>query len=603
MSNATGRRFFSIKYRIMLVFGLQATIILSVLFTVQIFQAREEVRKQVNAHFIAQSKDVSKIVENSLLRIRDLLHTLRSSPVVLGEQGAQRRIQWLAKEAKRLGVRGIYFINPDGSCILANGDTLSTQSTKYFQEAMAGRDYVSTPYRDQLNDFVISISAPVLDEHGEICGVLLADYNGLVLCDFVEEVNIGETGSAYILDPEGVVIADIDHDMVEQQICNVKAVGQNATLRRVADFEAKAIGASEAGVGDFDWNGKEYIAAYAPMGTTGWTVIVCGHRSEFLDNAVHRISSLSIVLAIIAIVVLLASTYYLAHRLTRPVTRAVGRVASLAEGDLTVNFSGLTTTNDEVSQLAHSLDVMVGRIRNVLTEVNQGGMLLQHVSEAISASSQHLSSSASQEASSAEEVSATIQQISAMVSQNAETSQNAVAVTSDVLEKSHSVRDISLQSTEANEQVQEKINIINDIAARTNILALNAAVEAARAGEYGRGFAVVAAEVRKLAEQSRDAADEIVSITHHSTDLADRTGQSMKAIVPDVERAASYVQEIAAASHEQNLGTDQVSTAVQQLSALSQQNASISEELAGSAEELSDHSQKLNALISFFRLG
>jgi methyl-accepting chemotaxis protein len=144
--------------------------------------------------------------------------------------------------------------------------------------------------------------------------------------------------------------------------------------------------------------------------------------------------------------------------------------------------------------------------------------------------------------------------------------------------------------------------IIEEIARQTNLLALNAAIEAARAGDHGKGFAVVAAEVRKLAERSQIAAGEIGGLSTSSVEVAERAGRLLDIIVPNIQKTAELVQEISAASREQDAGAEQISKAIQQLDTVIQQNASASEEIASTAEELSSQSEQLQEMIAFFTL-
>ena len=132
---------------------------------------------------------------------------------------------------------------------------------------------------------------------------------------------------------------------------------------------------------------------------------------------------------------------------------------------------------------------------------------------------------------------------------------------------------------------------------------MNAAIEAARAGEHGKGFAVVAAEVRKLAERSGTAAAEISDLSSSTVSVADQAGQMLVKLVPDIQRTAELVQEISAASNEQNAGAEQINKALQQLDQVIQQNASASEEMASTSEELSSQAEQLQSTIAFFRLG
>jgi methyl-accepting chemotaxis protein len=158
------------------------------------------------------------------------------------------------------------------------------------------------------------------------------------------------------------------------------------------------------------------------------------------------------------------------------------------------------------------------------------------------------------------------------------------------------------ETVRAMRDIAGKISIIQEIARQTNLLALNAAIEAARAGEHGKGFAVVASEIRKLAERSQQAAGEISKLSGSSVEIAERTGETLAAIIPNIRRTADLVMEITAASGEQDKGATQISRAILQLDQVIQQNASGAEELASTAEQLSAQSALLQTRIGFFRI-
>ena len=271
----------------------------------------------------------------------------------------------------------------------------------------------------------------------------------------------------------------------------------------------------------------------------------------------------------------------------------------VAEGDLTMAIH--TRPNDDSSVL-FAMHKMVDKLSLVVTEVNSGAEALAGASEEVSATAQSLSQAASEQAAGVEETSASMEQMTASISQNTEnakvTDGMATKASSEASEGGEAVK----ATVVAMKQIAQKISIIDDIAYQTNLLALNAAIEAARAGEHGKGFAVVAAEVRKLAERSQVAAQEIGTVASNSVELAEKAGRLLDTIVPNIRKTSDLVQEITAASEEQSAGVNQINAAVTQLSQTTQQNASSSEELAATAEEMSSQAESLQQSMSFFKL-
>lgn len=276
----------------------------------------------------------------------------------------------------------------------------------------------------------------------------------------------------------------------------------------------------------------------------------------------------------------------------------INKAKLIALGDLTVEL----VKRSETDELMESLDDMVKATARIVNDVRNAANNIASSSQQLSSSSQSISQGASEQATAAEEVSSSMEEMVSNIQQNTENAQQtekiALVATNGIREGSRSV-DISVN---AMKDIAEKIRIINDLAFQTNILALNAAVEAARAGEHGRGFAVVAAEVRKLAERSKLAADDIDQLSKNGVTVAVRAGQQLVELVPEIEKTSRLVQEISAASLEQNSGSEQINNAVLQLNKVTQQNASASEEMASSAEELASQAQQLLEVISYFRV-
>jgi len=293
--------------------------------------------------------------------------------------------------------------------------------------------------------------------------------------------------------------------------------------------------------------------------------------------------------------------------ITRSVIKQIGgepeyareMVARLSEGDLTMKLE--THPKDETS-LLFTMKTMIGKLSQVVTDVNGGAQALASASEEVSATAQSLSQAASEQAAGVEETSASIEQMTSSIAQNTENAKITDGMASKAAKDAVDGGEAVNATVEAMKQIAKKIGIIDDIAAQTNLLALNAAIEAARAGEHGKGFAVVAAEVRKLAERSHVAAQEIGEVAGNSVELAEKAGRLLAEIVPNIRKTSDLVQEITAASTEQSSGVGQINSAVSQLNTTTQQNASSSEELAATSEEMSSQAEQLQQTMSFFRL-
>jgi len=315
-----------------------------------------------------------------------------------------------------------------------------------------------------------------------------------------------------------------------------------------------------------------------------------------------RRTIIGIVIGLAAVLGLLIVPIILAIRksIQAPINDAILLADKLSKGDLKSDIS--SPYNDEIGQLANSLQFMVEKLRETIGQVRAGSDNIASASQQISSTAQQMSDGANQQASAAEEVSSSMEEMASNIQQNTDNARE----TESIAIQSHQGVEAASKTTElavnAMKEIAQKIGIIGEIARQTNILALNAAVEAARAGEHGKGFAVVAAEVRKLAERSQVAAGEIDKLSKYGVDISVEAGNKLKEIVPEIQKTARLVQEIAAASIEQNTGADQVNNAIQQLNQVTQQNAAASEEMATSSEELASQADQLLDLISFFQI-
>ncbi len=276
------------------------------------------------------------------------------------------------------------------------------------------------------------------------------------------------------------------------------------------------------------------------------------------------------------------------------------RVAEkMAQGDLNVKVNLLSDQDN----LGLSLNAMIEKLRNVVMDVKSAADNVASGSQELSSSAEEMSQGATEQSASAEEASSSMEQMSANIKQNADNAQQTERIAMQAAEDADKGGKAVEETVGAMKQIAEKISIIEEIARQTNMLALNAAIEAARAGEHGKGFAVVADAVRKLAERSQAAAGEISNLSVYSVEIAEKAGEMLNKIVPDIRKTAELVQEINAASAEQNTGAEQINQALQQLDQVIQQNASASEEMSSTSEELASQAEQLQDAIAFFSLG
>jgi methyl-accepting chemotaxis protein len=279
--------------------------------------------------------------------------------------------------------------------------------------------------------------------------------------------------------------------------------------------------------------------------------------------------------------------------------RATAAVADrIASGDLTVAHKPLS----DKDTLGIALASMVERLRGVISEVTTSARNVSAGSQELSATAEELSQGSTEQASSTEEASSSVEEMASNIRQNADNAAQTEKMARQSATDAKTSGEAVGKAVQAMETIAEKILIVQEIARQTDLLALNAAVEAARAGEHGRGFAVVASEVRKLAERSQAAAQEISGLSGDTVKAAQQAGEMLARLVPDIQRTAELVFEILNATREQNAGAAQINIAIQQLDKVTQQNTAAAEEMASTSEELAGQAEQLQRAVSYFRI-
>jgi methyl-accepting chemotaxis protein len=454
--------------------------------------------------------------------------------------------------------------------------------------ALAGKAWASEPTRSPSTGLpIVLITAPIVDGE-KVIGILGLPLDlGSFAQRLVAKVAIGKTGYPAITDLTGLTVAHPNKDYIFK--LNIATT----------DFGKKVLASPSGSVIFYHFNGVDKVQTFVRNEERSLIILANMSVSDITASAVGMAVGILIAgLAGIAAAVLIIALY-MGNRL-KPLTAAAEAADLLASGDL--NISMPKGHRDEIGHLLQSMDRMLGKLRDIVKNVKSGAASVSLGSQQISSTAQQMSQGAAEQAASAEEVSASMEQMAASTKQNMD---NAVATeqlsrkaADDALKGGSAVED----TVKAMKKIASSISIIEEIARQTNLLALNAAIEAARAGEAGKGFAVVASEVRKLAERSQKAAGEISVLSKESVEIAEQAGELLKKIVPDIQGTSGLVQEIAAASREQKVGSDQVTKAITQLDSVIQQNSAASEELAASAEELSGQAIGLQKAMSFFKI-
>ena len=323
-------------------------------------------------------------------------------------------------------------------------------------------------------------------------------------------------------------------------------------------------------------------------------------QSEQAKAEGSRAVTLITALVLASLAVGAIAAIWISISISRSLGRAVGLAGAVAEGDLNRTID--VSSDDEISDLVKSLNAMVGKLRQIVSEALTAAQNVSAGSQELSASAEQLSQGATEQASAGEEASSSMEEMAANVKQNAENASQTEKIAAQSAKDAEASGAAVGRAVEAMQTIAEKITIVQEIARQTDLLALNAAVEAARAGEHGKGFAVVASEVRKLAERSQAAAAEIGTLSTDTVKVARDAGNMLAKLVPDIKKTAELVEEITAACREQDVGSAQINQAIQQLDKVGQQNASASEQVSSTSEELASQAEQLQSTISFFRI-
>jgi methyl-accepting chemotaxis protein len=343
------------------------------------------------------------------------------------------------------------------------------------------------------------------------------------------------------------------------------------------------------------------------------------HMAEIgfgLTISSQNLGRVTLYIVVFTIVLSLVVSTVLARRIASPLQALSVEFKQICEGDAGPDPPAGRHEPRRGRGAGRWFNQFMDRLHDIVSQVGQASAELAGASRQLAEAVDQLSNGAQEHASGLEETAASLEELTGTVKQNADSAhqaRQAAATSRETAEHGGQVVRAAIGSMQelkgASGKIAEIVSLIDAIAFQTNLLALNAAVEAARAGEQGRGFAVVAAEVRSLAQRSATAAREIKTLildsvqkVHDGSALVEQSGGQLEAIVDSATRVTDIVTEIAAASHQQSAGIDQVNAAVSRMDQVTQGNAARTEELATTAEALALQARQLHDLAARFKV-
>lgn len=497
----------------------------------------------------------------------------------------------------------MFVIHTDGSYYVADKgfQSATLNDRKYFNNIM--RDHkefamTSPDVSKSTGQMKYTLAVPIKGDGGAIVGILAANIKLSTLSDIITSVKANDKTIHVMCDEKANVIASKDPSQVMKT---------NLAEDRLTSFD----GVTEIGqaiknqksitkyIRNRATDNNYYAMTYQLKNTPGWYIVSAVSDEDLKATMMEVIISMMVFSLLVCAIIFVIINVTLSRQLTKPLGELSKSIKGVTDGYLKQSFNH--ESYDEIGQITQDMRAMCEKLSEIGQTIKSGADMLAMSSDMVRDASRQLSDGTTNQAASIEELSATMEEMSGNIAQNTENAEATSKVSEEAARKFDEVVSNIDNVLKTNREISQKISIINDVAYQTNILALNAAVEAARAGEYGKGFAVVASEVRKLAENSKRAADAIVEVTRLGLKNSQAANDVMQDALPKVKNTSILVNEIATASVEQNTGATQINEVIQRLNAVVQANAESASLLSQSADDLSTQAENLRDITSFFK--